>query len=282
MDYVEDSGEAGRMERSCKNCGADDFTTGTDAYTVCQACGITCGPTLDGGSQYHYRVRVMYQRVFYFNELLSQYGLYEPAIPPPLLELLRQAWKKRPLYDRLDRERVHTLCRSVSVKKDPKIPSCFWVPLSEELSQQYAAKSGTKLKDLRHYGEKWRRISFEFTGRRPPKLSVQALASVRRWLETASRVFEVVRHAEECDGKAKCHRRFNCRKSIINSNYLIRKALLFYYRGDRKNKKYRAHCKWLPCPERANRHKLRLRYFQPMVERVGGEWKKYWPRPNYF
>ena len=127
-----------------------------------------------------------------------------------------------------------------------------------------------------------RRITFELTGKRPPKLSVQCAESVRRFLATASRVFEFIRHEPECDGKEKCHRRAGCRKSIINSNYLIKKALLFYYKGDRRHKKYRAHREWLPGPSRENRHRLRLRYFQPMVNRVGGEWKKYWPKPNYF
>jgi len=282
MEFAQPAAGATPEKVACRNCNGVSFEPGTDGFLSCTACGCTLGPGINHEPADTSRVRAFYQRVFYFNELLGQYQLFEPAIPEDLLVLLKEAYSKRTTWDELSRERVHTLCRSVSLKKDAKVSSLHWVPLPEEYSQRYRAKTGTPLRDLRHFGEKWRRISFELTGRRPPKLSVQCVESIRRFLATVSRVFEFIRHDPACRGGERCHRKHPCRKSIINSNYLIKKALLFYYKGNRRHPKYLANRPWLPGPSRDNRHQLRVRYFQPMVERVGGEWKKYWPRPGYF
>lgn len=141
---------------SCGSCGGNNYALNQDGHCVC-----TCGRTIQefGDDVGRTRIRLLYKRIFYFNELISQFSLLEPSIPAEVLALLRVAYKRRtgtPGWRTLTRERIHTLCRSVATTRDPKIPSCFAVRISPEVSRRFSSKTGRPLTDLRKYGEKAR------------------------------------------------------------------------------------------------------------------------------
>lgn len=255
----------------CENCGGRDYTLSAEHFSVCNGCGAARHVIGDGVASD--RIRQLYKRIFYFNELISQVSLFEPAIPDPLLALLKAAYHKRG-WTSLDQARVHQLCASVSVVRDRKISRLYWVPLEEFLSKQYAAKTGTPLRDFKKFGEKWRRITWELTGRRPPVISPETADTLRRFLATVSRLFEKVRHTSDCTGARHCHRFSGCRHNIINGNYLLKKAFLHAARGNRRDPQYQAIRPWLPVPGRANRHAIRDRFWRPIVKLAGWlHWK---------
>lgn len=250
----------------CGQCGATDCVVNREFHTVCNGCGsvVATGCDFDADE----RVRLLYKRVFYFNELISLFCLGDPPIPAELLDLLKTAYSKR-TWPRLERAQVHELCRSVSAVRDKKIPSCFHVKLPLEYSRKFAAKTGRLLYDLRKYGEKWRRIKYELTGERPPIPSANCIDTLRMFIANVSRIFESIRHCSECPGTTNCHKHYPCRHNIINSNYILKKGFLFFYRGDRRNEEYIQFKTWLPQPNRSNRHEVRDKYWKPICRRLG-------------
>lgn len=242
---------------------------GTDDNTVCANCGyVDSGLGYDGGG----RVAAVYKRIFYFNELISQFCLYEPPVHPELLALLRVAAEKRG-WRRFDRPRIQTLCRSVGTTCDRSIPRCFWVPLPEALSIRFATKTGQPLANLRKFGEKWRQITHKLGGARPPMPSPECLEVLREFVAQVSRAFEQIRHTADCPYIPDCHKRFGCRHNIIDSNYVLKKGFLFWACGDRANPDYQAFKRFLPQPAKKNRVTIRQRYWNPICRKLG--WS-YW------
>lgn len=269
MDLLDETVGGMAHNLSCNSCGGSTYSLNHDGLCVC-ACGRAIQEFGDDAGRT--RIRLLYKRIFYFNELISQFSLLEPSIPAEVLALLRAAYQRRvgvPGWRTLTRERIHTLCRSVSTTRDPKIPSCFAVRISPEISRRFASKTGRPLTDLRKYGEKWRRIIFELTGDRPPVLSQDCVETLRAFIANVSRAFELVRHTTDCSGTVNCHRRYGCRHNVINSNYVLKKGFLFYWRGDRRHPDYQAIRRWLPQPNRANRHAIRDRYWRPICRTLG-------------
>lgn len=270
MEYLGDN----PTPSSCSSCGGTAVVLNADDNTVCEQCGAVRGSV---GYDIGGRVGSLYKRVFYFNELISQFCLFEPPIPPELLGLLREARQKR-AWRSLSRAKVHVLCRSVSVACDPSVPRCFWVRLPHSLSRQFQTKTGRVLRDLRKFGEKWRRIVFELDGTRPPLPEPETVEVLQRFVGSVSRAFEQIRHSPDCPCIPNCHKRFGCRHNIFDSNYILKKAFLFAVGGDRQAPAYQAVKPWLPQPEKANKRKIRQRYWNPICRKVG--WS-YWDTKIY-
>lgn len=154
MEFTEPILGGGHIVYVCPACGSDEYYVNPEMYCVCAGCGSAV-PDF-GGDGMDDRIHALYKRVFYFNELISQLMLCEPAIPAELLDLLRAAYARRS-WTSLSRARVHELCRSVSLAGDHKIPSCFHIRLTKECSIGFSARTGRPLTDLRKFGEKVRR-----------------------------------------------------------------------------------------------------------------------------
>lgn len=254
------------LTEKCRHCQSTALERNCDYDLVCLECGaVSTSSRVKSNSN---SVRAYYNRVFYFNELLGQFLLVEPPIPVELLDLLRQAYSRRN-FPQFGQTQVHELCRAVSTVQHPSVPRIFWVRIPEEISKKYQTRTKAPLQNLRKYGEKWRRIVFEFTGRSPPTVSDERIDAVRSILANISRAFEQIRHSENCDRRHNCNKVFGCRHSIPNTNYIIKKAFLYAYGGDRKHPEYLAIKEWLPQPQRKNRYNIRDLYWKPIVAKLG-------------
>ncbi len=216
----------------------------------------------------------LYKRGFYINELLSQWQMLEPAVPQPLMDLLCIARARRGKHVPLTKSLVHTLCRSVSTVRHPDISPAHFVRITEKTSKAFAAqRTGTPLRNLRKFGEKWRSIVAHLGGPRPPKAPERLLEALRMFASRADIAFAQVRHEPGCPQTKNCHKHYGCRHNIINTSYLLKKGLLNFYKGDKGNANYRAHKVWFPQPNSTYRRRIRDRYWRPMAKLMG---LKYW------
>ena len=258
----------------CPVCRNDNLVVNSDGNTVCAECGaVASGIGFDLGG----RVAAVYKRVFYFNELLSQFCLFEPPVPEELLGYIRLAAEARG-WKTFSRTRIQTLCRSVATTQDRSIPRCYWIKLPIEVAYRHSTKTGRPLHNFRKFGEKWRRIQWQLGGPRPPMPTTQCLEVVRVVIGCVSRAFEQVRHTADCPCIPNCHRRFGCRHNIIDSNYILKKAFLYWAKGDRTNPEYLAFKAFLPQPTKRNRQVIRQRYWNPICRKLG--WTYWDTRPN--
>lgn len=258
----------------CTVCQSTSLVVNSDDNTVCSDCGaVVSGVAFDVGG----RVAAVYKRVFYFNELLSQLCLFEPPVAEELVGFLRLAAEKRG-WKTFSRSRIQTLCRSVATTQDRSIPRCFWVPLPVEVSFRFSTKTGRPLQNFRKFGEKWRRLQWQLGGPRPPRPTTQQLEVVRVVIGAVSRAFEQIRHSPDCPCVPDCHKRFGCRHNIIDSNYILKKAFLYCFGGDRQHPEYQALKPFLPQPTKRNRQVIRQRYWNPICRKLG--WTYWDTRPS--
>lgn len=165
--------------------------------------------------------KTTYQRIFHFNERLSQLNHCEPAMPLELFNLLVQRYYKKymqgavPLPDELTKEDIMALC------KETKVPA----QLQEKYkSQKFKKKPHT---DLKRYAEKWISLRMLLGGNVPEPLSESEKERLRcRFLE-AEKAFNRIRHHPACRNlgaaTGNCHTDPNlrCRHNFPNFNYIM-------------------------------------------------------------
>ncbi len=284
---------------SCSICGGGLICDDPNAMPTCVLCGLESSsfilydPNRNG---FDFVKRNLYNRKFYLNEILKQWLQAEPAIPEDLFEYIKIAYNaafaRDPIYwapDNLNREKIHAICRSISVDEfKSKIESLCWTKLSEEHSIKYKTKNGKPLGNFRKFGEKWRTIRYKLVKIRTLAPTQNLIGYVCKFYLSAERAFGETRHAPDCDGMNNCHHRFNCRHSMIAMSYIIKKALVSYYQGDKNNEEYKEHVKDWPSLSEERRKKIKRRYWYKLCKVAGPEfdlWKNEKPkkrgrRPN--
>ena len=220
-----------------------------------------------------------YFRRFYLNEVLKQWQCQEPPMPAPLFRLLHQAYRtarrKNKSYWRrrhLDRERIHALCRSISARPVTcELPGLEWTELPIEFQEDYCAKrTGRLLPDFRKFGEKWRSLICKLANKPAPHPPIALVNYISDFYQRAETAFLKIRHADDCDGRYDCHKKFKCRNSMLAVNYVCKKAILSYCGGDKQHPLYVAHKNDWPCLSRERRHQIKRQYWIPLCRAAGG------------
>jgi hypothetical protein len=271
-------------ELRCVSCNesVENFVI-TDGESVCSNCGAVAGAvTLEeikslerGGAE---KKTGDYKRKFYFNEACKQWMRCEPVIPDKLFEYIerayRQAREKDPEYwdpQNLDRAKIHALCRSISTQPiRVRHSGLVHIKLDPEDSLEYKASTGKPLKNFRKFGEKWRSIIQRLTGCQTLTPDADLLRYVCDFYAKTEQGFASVRHTDACDGRAKCHKFFGCRHSMISLNYVAKKALVSYYRGNKDCLEYQIFKKDWPPLSKERRKKIKQKYWYRICEKNGG------------
>lgn len=206
-----------------------------------------------------------YQRIFHFNERLTQLNISEPGIPLELFNLLVQRyWTKlcydkenTPLPDQLTKEDIKRLCAETIVPDD--------------LKEKYRSKKFRKNAhhDMRRYAEKWISIRARLGGYTAPSLTDEQLREIRGLFMEAEKAFKVIRHNGGCDGKNRhCHKGpTRCRHNFLNYNYVLVQLL-------RKMGIADIYIPWLPQLKTTDKLEELNHYWQRMALHMGWEFEK--------
>lgn len=254
---------------------------------MCRECGCVSDRVVFETDHPHFdflpnKKNAKYVRRFYLHEILKQWTGDEPPTPRDLLRLLIRAYKKARRGNRrywrprdLNKEKIHALCRSISFHPvTPTAPGLKWTKLPTDISLRYKTKRTNRpLEDLRKYGEKWRTIICAITKRKPSRPPSQLIDYICQFFATVEEAFERIRHQPECDGRAKCHRTFGCRYSIPSINYVVKKAILVYFQGNRSHPLYLKYKKDWPVLSSSRRAELKRKYWLPICRHIGGVFK---------
>jgi hypothetical protein len=271
----------------CTNCGSsEDLLLDRDlGEYVCASCGqvvrllVYEADMFPDQEAYKVSKSVGYFRRFYLNEVLKQWQCQEPPMPSPLFRILRRAYhsarrKDRRFWSRkrLDRDRIHALCRSISATSVVcELPGLEWTPIHPYTSRKFKAKrTGRPLPDFRKFGEKWRGLICRLAKRpapRPPPALVNYISDFYQQAEVA---FLQIRHAPDCDHRFDCHKTFRCRNSMLAVNYVCKKAILSYCEGDKQHPIYKRHKHDWPELSRERRHQIKRQYWLPLCRLAMG------------
>jgi len=270
-------------EPSCSSCGEKLVIDIFDDEHICRNCGLVSGHiTLEdlklaakGGVE---KKLGDYKRKFYFHEACKQWLRCEPSIPSKLFEYIEQAYHGARENDpewwnprALDRSKIHALCRSISVKPVTiRTRGVVWTQLKHKHALRFKASTGKPLMNFRKFGEKWRSIIQGLTKEQPLLPDGDLLRFVCDFYLKAEKAFSDVRHSKNCDGRPKCHKQFGCRHSMISLNYVTKKALVAYYRGNKECLEYRAFKNDWPSLSRERRKKIKLKFWYPICKAAGG------------
>lgn len=273
----------------CVNCGSSsDLVLDPQLFEhICQNCGCVVRQHCyfdeafpERAVQKHYD-GPGYLRKFYLNEVLKQWRGEEPPMPDDLYKIFKQAYRKARATDRkfwarrnLCREKIHALCRSISLDQIDcsSVPGLSWTKLKVATAFEHRAKTGTILKDFRKFGEKWRsllcRLSKRPAARPPPALCNY----ISEFYQKAEANFDRVRHSANCDGRANCHKdkQLRCRNSMLCINYVVKKAILSFCQGDKLHPIYLRYKGDWPNVSKERRHQIKRRYWIPICRLAMG------------
>lgn len=271
----------------CTNCGSsEDLLLDTQlGEHVCASCGqvvrlnVYEGDVFPDSQAYKVPKSVGYFRRFYLNEVLKQWQCQEPAMPKRLFRILRDAYRACRQRDRrfwskrkLDRERIHALCRSISATPvSCELPGLEWTPIDPWTQKKFRAKRTDRpLPDFRKFGEKWRSLICKLAHRKAPRPPPALVNYISDFYQQAENAFLQIRHADDCDGRADCHKKFKCRNSMLAVNYVCKKAILSYCGGDKLHPLYVRHKHDWPCLSRERRHQIKRQYWIPLCRLAMG------------
>jgi hypothetical protein len=211
---------ARKLEPRCKNCNGKRWVIDRGDI-VCSHCGRVCGPSfledfkysqLPGNSK-------SYQRRFYFNERCSRWYCSEPSIPDEIWNLIRneaQNPKYGDIKTRCNRNLIGQILRSIDIPR--------------EYSEKYRSTKFKKLPLTKKsfyvkYFEKWKTIRWKLTGIKPVLPSHQLVNRIKKLFVACQIPFELYKHDENCDGRVKCDKVFNCQHNFTNYDYAFRQFL---------------------------------------------------------
>ncbi len=208
------------LERRCENCNGLEWIVDR-GDSVCGCCGRVQGPSwLDDFKPSQLPTDSnSYKRIFYFNERCSRWVCGEPSIPEDIWGLIENEVNGGPTkYGNIrlscNRELIGRVLRSI------KIPNAIKIKYT---SKKFKKQPLTEKRFYDKYYEKWKTIRARLTGVKPLRPSHQLVNRVKRLFVASQIPFEKYRHdPENCDGRVKCDRVFNCKHNFTNYDYAFR------------------------------------------------------------
>jgi hypothetical protein len=205
--------------RLCPNreCGSALAPVGTrDGDLVCGVCGWVCDSAVPAvgfdDTQRAHRAYYGYNAVFHLNERVANLNCTDPRLPDDLFALVKE------VHARYGFPTDGTLWHG----NIGQILGLVEVPF--RLQEKYRGKRYTcaPLTDMKKkFHERWITLRYRLTGERPPVLPYSLIKGMRDRLVAFLVPWRRLRHAPDCDGGVRCHKRFPCRFKLPDNAFLM-------------------------------------------------------------
>jgi hypothetical protein len=208
------------MSGTCKNCHgsriipADEFS----GEMVCRDCGRVAFRYFQYEVPREGICRKTYKRIFYFNERIKRWCCEEPKINWDLLLFIRYEASK-PKWggpNNINRRTIGRILKSV------RLPIAF---KEKHRSQKFLCTKLSKKRFLHKFYEKWKTICCYITGDETNIPEQDYVNAIRERFEACQIPYELYKHAENCDGRFKCEKKFDCWNNFLNYDWVFRKLM---------------------------------------------------------